>query len=556
MRARGAVSMAVSTRKPRSTAWLLWVGVGIGLAGCKEDPPPPTQEELDKGEACDPEAEPVPEGEPVPEDAPPVCAHGLACEPVDGDNDQYVCGTAVEIRGLVTDSMSGEPIEGALVAALDDTNAPVTDVVSTDSCGFYALPVSVRRTADGEFAETPKWTLSVSAQDYLPFPAGVRPALPIDLADAMPDPDPDEDEDGDETSGETYVDDVIQNGATSVAMIRLPGDQTGGAIVSGAVTGGDADVAVAGMLVVAEGTSSPRAPYGIVDASGHYTLFNVPDGEATIRGYRRGIEVEPAVVMASGEAIEDVDLPVITADQDNLSTINGSANIVNAPGGSVTSVVLVPVSVYNEVLERGPVPVGLRVPQPPLAPDVSGAFGFEGVPSGTYKILVAFENDFLVRDPDEGIAGTQILEITVGSSEQIDLADSFKVTEALAVVGPGRDAPEEVDAQPVFSWADDSSEDGYDIVVYNALGDLVWETTIPGVSGVEQVDLPYEGPALEAGMYYQFRATSWRVTGGGGEQLNISRTEDLRGVFVTGQADPPPECEPEQSGADEGTTTD
>lgn len=527
--------MPVSTRKPRSTAWFLWVGIGIGLVGCKEDPPP-EQAELDKGEACDPDAVPVPPGEEA-EDAPAVCAHGLACEPVDGSDD-YVCGTAVEIRGLVTDSASGDPIEGALVAALDQTNAPVTDVVATDSCGYYALPVSVRRTADGEFAETPKWTLNVSAQDFLPFPAGVRPALPIDLADAMPDPNP-HDDDGD-TSGEDYVDDVIDNGATSVAMIRLPSAQAGGAIVSGTVTG----EGVAGMLVVAEGTSGARAPYGIVDAGGHYTLFNVPDGEATIRGYRRGIEVEPAVVMANGEAIEDVDLPVVTADYDDLSTINGTANIVNAPGGSVTSVVLVPVSVYNELLERGPVPVGLRVPEPPLAPDVSGAFGFEGVPSGTYKVLVAFENDFLVRDPDEGIAGTAILEITVGVGEHIDLAESFKVTEALEVFGPGRDAPEVVDAQPVLSWADDSSEDGYDVVVYNALGELVWETTIPGVSGSDRVDLPYEGPALVPGMYYQFRATSWRMTGGGGNQLNISRTEDLRGVFVTGEADPAEHCEP------------
>lgn len=556
MPVRGSVSSSVSTRKPRSTAastgWLLWVSVGIGLVGCKEDPPP-EQEELDKGEACDPDAEPTPPGEEPAEDAPPVCAPGLACDPVDGTDDQYVCGTAVEIRGLVTDSVTGDPIEGALVAALDETNAPVTNVAATDACGHYALPVSVRRTADGEFAETPKWTLNVSAQDYLPFPSGIRPALPIDLATAMPDPDPAETDSGDtDTGGEAHVSDVVDNPATSVALIHLPSGETGGAIVSGVVAEGEG---VAGMLVVAEGGSGPRASYGIVDASGHYTLFNVPDGETTIRGYRRGVEVEPAVVMASGEAIEDVSLPLVTADVDDLSTVDGSANIVNAPGGSVTSVVLVPVSVYNELLERGPVPAGLRVPDPPLAPDVSGAFGFEGVPSGTYKVLVAFENDLLVRDPDEGIAGTAILEITVGMGEQIELQDSFKVTEALEVFGPGADMPEQVDAEPVLTWADDSSEDGYDVVVYDALGELVWETTVPGVSGSDRVELPYAGPALEPGMYYQFRATSWRETGGGGEQLNISRTEDLRGVFVTGEAEPAPTCEAEETGgADSGTS--
>lgn len=535
-------------RKPRSTAWFLWVSVGVGLVGCKEDPPPEEPEQIGKGEACDPSDAPPPGEEPA-ADAPAFCAPGLACEPVDGTDD-YVCAAALEIRGLVTDSMTGDPIEGALVAALNESSEPVTDVAVTDSCGAYVLPVSVRRMPDGELAETPKWTLNVSAQDYLPFPAGVRPALPIDSADRVPDPNPPESDSSDtDTDGdEVYVTDIIDNPSTSVALIHLPSEESGGAIVSGTVSG----EGVAGMLVVAEGGSGPRAAYGIVDASGHYTLFNVPDGEVTLRGYRRGVEVEPTVVMANGEAIEDVDLPVVTTELADLATVSGSLNIVNAPGGSVTSVVLVPVSVYNDVLERGPVPVGLRVPDPPEAPNVSGQFAFEGVPSGSYKVLVAFENDFLVRDPDEGIAGTAILEITLTPGQGLDLQDSFKVTEALQVFGPGTDAPEHVDAQPLLTWADDSSEDGYDLVVYNALGDLVWETEIPGQSGGERVEVPYGGPALEAGMYYQFRATSWRETGGGGERLNISRTEDLRGVFVTGEAPAAEACEAEETegGAD------
>ena len=124
------------------------------------------------------------------------------------------------------------------------------------------------------------------------------------------------------------------------------------------------------------------------------------------------------------------------------------------------------------------------------------------------------------------------------------------MTEALEVFGPGVDAPEVVDAQPTLSWADDSSEDGYVLVIYNALGELVWETEVPGVSGSASVDVPYEGPALEPGMYYQFRATSFRDPPNG-DRTFISRTEDLRGVFVTGEADPPADCDPEA--ADGGT---
>jgi hypothetical protein len=59
----------------------------------------------------------------------------------------------------------------------------------------------------------------------------------------------------------------------------------------------------------------------------------------------------------------------------------------------------------------------------------------------------------------------------------------------------------------------------------------VWEVLdVPGVSGSDAVEEPYDGPALMPGMYYQFRATSIRETPN--MSSPISRTEDLRGVFV------------------------
>jgi hypothetical protein len=145
-----------------------------------------------------------------------------------------------------------------------------------------------------------------------------------------------------------------------------------------------------------------------------------------------------------------------------------------------------------------------------------------------------------VRDPDPNIAGTQIVNVTMTApGEDIALETSFKVTEALAVIGPGNLQPEAVSAPVTLRWADDSSEDFYTVVVYNAYGELVWcasdammaiacEPNIMGVSGSDEVSIEYGGP-LEAGMYYQFRATSWRIPGG--EPGPISQTEDLRGVF-------------------------
>ena len=83
----------------------------------------------------------------------------------------------------------------------------------------------------------------------------------------------------------------------------------------------------------------------------------------------------------------------------------------------------------------------------------------------------------------------------------------------------------------LFVFADDSSEDRYELIVLDAYGDTVWQDLeVPGVSGSSVVEVEYGGPALVPGAYYQFRATSIR------ENPNavsaISRTEDLRGVFI------------------------
>src|SRR5439155_1171747 len=103
--------------------------------------------------------------------------------------------------------------------------------------------------------------------------------------------------------------------------------------------------------------------------------------------------------------------------------------------------------------------------------NVSGAFTIDNVPEGTYKVLAAFENDGLVRDPDPNIAGTQIVTVKMPSpGMDVALGSSFKITEALQVFGPGAGDPEAVLTAPTLRWADDSSEDFYTVVVYNAYG--------------------------------------------------------------------------------------
>lgn len=458
------------------------------------------------GETCDPGAD----------TGMSPCVEDLACERA-GSSDAYLCAAPLELHGQVFDALSGEPLADALVSALDATGAPVSNVVRSDAEGNYVLRVQAARDPQGLVLDALKWTLFASAADYQPYPAGLRRPLPIDAADTNAVTD--------DRGDEAVALHVIDNATTGVALLPLPEDQRGGRTILGTI---DA-LLPGGTLVVAEGVEPAR--YTIADLSGDFTLFNVPPEDVSIVGYRQGLQLAPQAV-ASTQTPENLTLRATLEGDDALPVISGSVNIVNGGGSNMTSVVLVPSSLYNVVLERGPVPFGLRAPGLPAAPEISGAFAISGVPMGTYKVLAAFENDLLVRDPDMTIAGTTIQEITVGDMGLV-VEQSFKVTGALAVVSPGARTAELLEDTPTFVFADDSSEDRYEVSVYDAFGELVWEDLeVPGVSGQDNVEVKYDGPDLEQGMYYQFRATSFRDRPNG--ITAISRTEDLLGVFIAG----------------------
>jgi hypothetical protein len=244
----------------------------------------------------------------------------------------------------------------------------------------------------------------------------------------------------------------------------------------------------------------------------------VPAGTAEVRGYSPGVnlESESVDVPADGEKT-GVDLAVVS---DATAVVSGNVQIVNAPGGSLTSVILVLEDTFSELTLRGETPPGLR------AADVSGTFSIPNVPDGDYVALAAFENDFLVRDPDTSIGGTEIVHLTVAGGD-VTLSEGFKVTGALAVVAPGASEIDTVSGMPTFQWDDDSSEDTYTVTLFDALGTQVWEEDgITGPNGSAPASVEYDGPALIPGMYYQFRAVSIK------DGVPISSTEDLKGVFI------------------------
>lgn len=441
--------------------------------------------------------------------ADPACVDGLVCEAL-ADGTGGLCSAALVIEGQVVDITDDGPIAGALVQAVDVNGAAVGTTAETDADGGFTLTVPAVRNVDGVPVEG-SYTLRVQAARYQEFPTAIRPALPLDASTAA------------------EVDDawLIENPLTTVKLIPLPGDTSGLGSISGAILADPNS----GLLVVAEGAGT--ALTGFSDGDGVYTIFNVPAGTFTVQGYRAGVQLDPATTtLVAGEGKTGVDLAASAAA---LSAVSGNIQIVNAPGGSVTSVVLAVESTFVEAAGRGKVPPGLR------AGGITGDFTIENVPDGSYVVLAAFENDNLVRDPDQTIGGTATVRIEVpdpGTGNTITLPEGFKVTEALAVVGPGADGPEEVfTATPTLSWADDSSEDGYEIRVFDTFGNLIWSDEVGPVTGSAAVTHDYAGPPLELGMFYQFRATSFRERNG--PRTAISRTEDLKGVFFH-LGNPPP----------------
>jgi hypothetical protein len=428
------------------------------------------------------------------------CGEEFVCEAaIDGG---YRCSTPVHIQGSVLNLADDGPIAGALVQALDVNGAPAGTSALSDAEGAYVLTVpAIRDTAGAPIDGI--YTLRVQAQSYQEFPTAVRPALPLDATTAA--------------AGQDGW--VIQNPLTTVKLIDLPGDVS----LLGSISGMIQADHPAGILVVAE--SGQTALTGFSDSDGQFIVFNVPAGSYTVRGYAAGVQLNPATTsLQAGETKTGVTL---TRAGQPLSTVSGNVQIVNAPGGSQTSVVLAVESTFIESLGRGKVPPGLRVGE------VTGAFTINNVPDGRYVVLAAFENDDLVRDPDQTISGTAIVRIQVpdpSAGNVISISEGFKVTAALPVVSPGADGPEQVpSATPTFRWADDSSEDGYEIVVLDAFGNEMSRDEIGPTTGSSTVSHSYAGPALQPGMFYQFRATSFRDKNG--TRTAISSTEDLVGVF-------------------------
>ncbi|WP_232379499.1 hypothetical protein [Polyangium fumosum] len=444
------------------------------LVGCGDDEPP-----NDENKSCSVQAQ-------------TGCGTGLVCEEVEGG--EPTCFSPVAFKGKVVNALDDKPVQGARIVARDANDAAVSPVAISAADGTYTLHVPAKRNAEGKPLPA-KLTLRADASSYQTFPVAPRIALPIDVDTATGSPP------------------VVQNASTDIALVPLQNASGLGSIAGHVVADEGVNLVPAGALVAAGGST------GIVDFDGNFVVFNVPVSMSVdVKAYAAGLQISPkTVAVEAGKETGNVELHITGAA---TADVSGKLSIVNGNGFSATSVVLALEDTFVEDVARGEVPKGLR------AGGVTGDFLFKGVPDGKYVVLAAFENDGLVRDPDTSIGGTQIVHIEV-AGQNIALAESFKVTGSLATESPGKDGIEEVAGTPTFVWADDSSEDRYEVRVFDAFGVKVWEDlAVPSVSGSKTVSVAYGGEALIPGMIYQFRATSIK------DETPIAQTEDLRGVFI------------------------
>jgi len=425
------------------------------------------------------------------------CSNGQACEQVSGGDP--ACFAPIEVHGRVLDLADSHGIADARVVAVDVNGAAVSSVAISGSDGTYALPVPAQRNADGTPSAFPV-SLRADAAGYQGFPGTVRQALPLDVATATAD-------------GDGFT---LKSALTDVGLIAEPTASAGA--IHGKVAVPDDH---AGVLVVAE--TGGKGVAAIVSRDGDYAIFNLAAGHYTVTAYSVGHVYTAAEIDVAASSVA-LDLALAA---DAPGSLSGQVSIVDGGGASATSVVAFVESTFDPMTGRGIAPPGLRSPRTG-APSITNSFAIDGVPPGRYVVVAAFENDGLVRDPDHCISGTADVHVQVAAGQPTATPAIFKVTGALAVMAPGATMAELVTAAPTFKWADDSSEDQYLVEVFDAFGQRVWMATTPGVSGGSP-SLAYSGPALRPGMYYQWRVTSSKQKTG--SQCELSRSEDLRGVF-------------------------
>jgi hypothetical protein len=445
------------------------------------------------------------------------CSGGLVCEQVSGGTPG--CFSPLQVEGRTFDlanaNTSTNGVAGARVVALDANRAPLSAVGISGADGSYGLQVPWTRLADG----TPvagKLTLRADASGYQTFPSGTRVALPIDVSAAV-------------KGASSWT---LRTAQTDVGLQAL--STTGLGQITGTVAAPPVKEAVLVVAVPASG----HAVSVLAGQDGAFTIFNVPGSASpgasyTVEAYAAGANynaVSPVMVV-SAQTTSGVSL---TLKNTSAQTVTGTVGFVgqNLPATPTSSVILVVDSTYDSSLGVGEPVTGLRA----QVSSTATGFTISGVPDGTYVVLGAFENDFLVRDTGGGSAPPPV--ITVAGAPYDLTSSPIKITGAVtleapfpALPAPFADvAPVTVSAgatpSPSFAWTAYPAGLAYDAAIVDEFGATVWSQV--GIAGTIHDVTPALGALAKPG-YYQFRVKAYQNSTGG--PVLASQSEDLMGVF-------------------------
>lgn len=471
------------------------------------------------------------------------CGDGLVCEAVVGG--APACFERLYVSGRVYDLAIADTATNGLadarVVGQDVNGAPVSSVAISGAGGHYEFSVAAPRNPDGSPASG-SVTLRVDRAGFEPFPSGLRTALPIALTGATHD------------SGRW----TVQGSLTDVgldAIASAPAGQIAGTVEL---------PPAGGVLVVAEcgGVAYTAVP----GSDGTYAIFNVPDGACGVAAYAKGVNYTRVDVTVAATGTNPVTANLARSAVPT-ATVSGSVQFVSSTFWDLTSVLLVVDSTYDAARVRGIAPPGLKA----SGVTKGSTWTITGIPDGRYRVLAAFETDYVVRDPSD-IGGTAVLEFQVVNGVPLLMdgtaaatLQGFKITGAVRLTAPLADAtgvcstssaplalPADPGALPVggctttsatpsFAWMSYSSTDVYEVTVVDELGVTVWQAQVDkGASGVtygatagpvSSTLVPSQ--ALVTGATYQVRVKAQTTDPQSGVVVRtLSTSEDLLGVFT------------------------
>jgi hypothetical protein len=440
--------------------------------------------------SCDPTATPT------------GCSGDYQCEVVAGATDGGALGRCYPPAYLdvtVLDPTDGNnPVGGARVVVVDaDTGEAAAPAGTTSSNGVARIAVVWPRT-DPDLDPGHSFHVRVSAVGYLDYPGATRASIPVSVSrDPLKSLEP--------------------VGAT-ITILPLANPPKGS--ITGSVLHADGKTPARGVLVVAEDSNAvpPVGQSSVSDAAGEFAIYNVESRSYVVSAYFAGASFPSSPVSVSGA---EVHAKVIADASPALATVTGQVNIVATSAKTQATVVL-------RIASTRDVVPGL------VTTATSGTpFTITGAATGTYEAVAGWGNDGLVLDPDTNIGQTGGQVVTVlGTSPPttVALADHFKVTDAVAILGPGQSGDVTlVNGTPTFRWQKYPQADFYIVKVWDGMSpDPIWLADSRTVDMTSET-VAYPGtPALLSGYFYQWWVEAWASAP---TERPLSHSEELLGVF-------------------------